>query len=74
LALMSERRISRRTAVKGLAAAGLGAASAALTDASSAKAVLPGHPGDHWAQNVIMIIRHGEKPTPALPAADSPIS
>jgi hypothetical protein len=54
---MGDTKISRRSAVKGFVAAGLGAAAAALTDASNAKAA---HPHAYGEQS--MIIRHGEKP------------
>jgi hypothetical protein len=56
---MSEHRISRRTAVKTAAAAGV----ARLIGSSSAAAD-PGRwqPGG-WNRDIIQVIRHGEKPT-----------
>jgi len=61
---MRDMKISRRGAVKGFAAAGLGVATAAVTDAVSAKAAPGWGPGQGWpAEDLIMIIRHGEKPT-----------
>jgi hypothetical protein len=59
---MSESRMSRRTAVKTLAAVGLGG----LVEAPSTAAAPGGPPHGRWWQDppdLIMIIRHGEKPT-----------
>jgi hypothetical protein len=56
---MSETKISRRTAVKALAAVGVGG----MFDVSSAAAAPSGYSRWHRADDLIMIIRHGEKPT-----------